>query len=285
MIKKILTLSTILSSFLFISPGYSMFSCCGDDTEVTRGEQIAATIRGDSVPQDTDRLLRSQEEERKQANVLNIQARKEEIYGAAHLIEAERSMQKAQQLRKKANKLTSQHPQEETTPQNQAYALKTGEEKSKDKLQIITYGSFTLEFPRNLNLATQDDGSKILTLGEICYIMMYEDYDAATESNRVIKGLHLARPITLRNKDSVATRMEKIYNDMTGEAEDKDKGDTQATIECIKVIVNKITPEQAPFDVKFGRDDETQRASALFKVEEKALLFQGPSVPKQQEQK
>jgi outer membrane murein-binding lipoprotein Lpp len=224
MIKKILTLTAITSSFLFVSPCHSMFEDCGKDEKLDERSALAHTAAA-----------------------------------------------KAQRLERKAS-------------QTSFNVFQEGSKEERDsERQTIMHGSLSVELPRNLSLVSNADGGKVLTLKNICCIMMYELYSTALENNTQIKGLHQAPALDLKNKGSVTGRMNLIYKDMLQKADDK--RETQETIECIKVIVDKITPEHPPFHVKFGKHPKTQNPAALFKVEESAFFIQGPPALEPQEQK
>ena len=176
--------------------------------------------------------------------------------------------------------LQQQTPQVNNTSSQRAPLHKNNLEKS-SKRQVISHGNTRIEFPKNLSVVSNKDGSTLLALKDIFNIRFFPNYDSAVKTNTDVQALHNIKLI-LKSKQSLTWRMGAFYKDVREKMEENNKEVTEDIIKCIENIVDEI---QAPYPVKFAVDQNTTSCSVLFKIEESALWIKGPGASKKKDPK
>jgi hypothetical protein len=260
MIKKILTMSTIASSFLFVSPCYAMFCCCGGDEEEERSSLTHTTQSQNFQEQERQKKEAQKQKEEEERNRKEAQKLEEQAKLMAII-----ATQEVGRLQRKASQLRSALPQEQKE-ESQAMTLLS--------LPKILSGLFTS--------VSTEEGVQTLALRDSVYVLIYDSYDDALSSNTELQKVHQTAQVL--NKKSAAQRgMQLFYKDMRTKGGTEDQDDIEQFILLCEKIMG-VMPEEHP-PVKFGQDLKTQRSLLLIRMDNGAFFAKGPAAPTEENRK
>ena len=166
--------------------------------------------------------------------------------------------------------------------QQQQEGLRKDEQVTASEFQIVSNGKIQIQFPTDLILSSNDDGSKSLVLKKIFCFQIFPNYDQALKNSSVLK-MHQVQ-MNIQSKASLTRKFVMFCTDARERVNEEDKPATEKVISCIQLFIDQNYPEEGPFNAKFAEDEVTQADCILFNISEGAFLVKGPP-PKSPEQK